>query len=170
MKQREKLEEKEDKSFVMAPLCKLRNHCYSIASACVRNNFSQVFLLKNCGILERIIDDLKKEKLNDFIFIQLLEMLRSLKKDKQCIRKLFEQHAATLIQLIHDMSDEPVKRLSIIKTMIYLMLRAPEELMAIDMEHYGKFFELATVLNDAKVTENILWLQTSLVEVNRSEE
>ena len=85
-------------------------------------------------------------------------MLRSYKKDKQAIRKLFEYHAFTLIQLIHDIKDEPIKRLSIIKTMIYLVLRAPEEMMTVDTAIFGKFFELATTLNDDEVTENILWL------------
>mmetsp|Transcript_2750 Transcript_2750/g.3782 ORF Transcript_2750/g.3782 Transcript_2750/m.3782 type:complete len:145 (+) Transcript_2750:327-761(+) len=48
MKLLEKLEEKEDKSFTMAPLCKLRNHCYSIAASCMLNNFSMKFLFQQC--------------------------------------------------------------------------------------------------------------------------
>ena len=64
----EKLEEKEDKSFVMAPLCKLRSHCYLIASYCMRSNFSADFLVGNCGLLRRLLDDLRHDKLNDFIF------------------------------------------------------------------------------------------------------
>jgi len=86
MNQLEKLEEKEDKSFGMAPLCKIRNYCYSIAANCVQNSFAQVFLLSNCSILYRIIDDLKRVQMNDFIFQNLLDMLRALKKDKQAIR------------------------------------------------------------------------------------
>jgi hypothetical protein len=68
------------------------------------------------------------------------------------------------------MEDEPVKRLSIIKTMIYLMLRAPEELMTVDTAIFGRFFKLATDIKDDGVTENILWLQASLVEINSSPE
>ena len=64
----EKLEEEEDKSFVMAPLCKLRNHCYQIASACLSARFSQEFLLDNCKLIERIIMDLSEIEKNDFIF------------------------------------------------------------------------------------------------------
>lgn len=37
----EQLEQREDKSFSMAPLCKLRSYCYSIASSCLANFFSQ---------------------------------------------------------------------------------------------------------------------------------
>jgi len=68
------------------------------------------------------------------------------------------------------MGDEPFKRLSIIKTMVYLILRAPEELMTVDTAIFGKFFELATDIDDDEVTENILWLQASLVEINSSNE
>jgi len=64
----EKLEEKEDRSFVMAPLCKLRNHCYSIASSCLRNCYSQQFLYDQCHLMSRIIDDLHLDQKNDFIF------------------------------------------------------------------------------------------------------
>ena len=39
MKKLEKLEEREGKSFTMAPLCKLRNNCYMIAASCMRNSF-----------------------------------------------------------------------------------------------------------------------------------
>ena len=46
LKQLEKLEEKEDKSFIMAPLCKLRNYCYQISVSCIRARFSQKFLLE----------------------------------------------------------------------------------------------------------------------------
>jgi len=82
MKMLEKLEEKEDKSFVMAPLCKLRNHCYTVAAACMRSSFSQAFLFENCNILHRIIEDLKNDSMNDFILQNLVDILRSFKKDR----------------------------------------------------------------------------------------
>ena len=89
LKMLEKLEEKEDKSFVMAPLCKLRNHCYAIAASCFRNCFSQQFLLENCSILERLVADLQMDSMNDFIYLNLIDVLRQLKKDRQAIRILF---------------------------------------------------------------------------------
>ena len=78
----EKLEEKEDKSFVMAPICKLRNHCYTIVASAFRSSFSQEFLLGQCNVLHRIIEDLKRNEMNDFIFQNLIDVLRSLKKDR----------------------------------------------------------------------------------------
>lgn len=91
LKMLEKLEEKEDKSFVMAPLCKLRNYCYSVATACFKSCFSQQYLIQQCNILQRIINDLKMDDLNDFIFQGLIELLRTLKKDPQAIRILFKE-------------------------------------------------------------------------------
>jgi hypothetical protein len=54
--------------------------------------------------------------------------------------------------------------------MVYLILRAPEELMTVDTAIFGSFFELATDIDDDEVKENILWLQASLVEINSSSE
>lgn len=65
----------------MAPLCKLRNHCYSIAASCMLNNFNQTFMLSQCKLLKRIIEDLKMDERNDFIFQSLLDILRTIKKD-----------------------------------------------------------------------------------------
>ena len=56
------------------------------------------------------------------------------------------------------MKDSPSKRLSIIKTMVYLCLKAPEELCSIESSIFGKFFQLAVDIDDDKITENILWL------------
>ena len=78
----EKLEENEDLSFVMAPLCKLRNHCYQIAAASLRVDFNRAFLFDQCNLINRLIEDLKREELNDFIFQSLIDVLRALKKDR----------------------------------------------------------------------------------------
>lgn len=93
----EKLEEKEDKSFLMAPICKLRNHCYTITASSFRSCFSQEFLLTQCNVLTRLVDDLKKNDLNDFIFQNLIDVLRAMKKDRQAIRSLFQDFAPMLI-------------------------------------------------------------------------
>ena len=132
----------------MAPVCKLRNHCYTIIASAFRSSFSQQFLLEQCHILSRLIEDLKKNDQNDFIFQNLIDVLRSLKKDREAIRSLFSEYAIPLIDLIKDMDDSPSKRLSLIKTMVYLILKAPEELATIDSAIFGKFFQLAVDVND----------------------
>ena len=170
LKMLEKLEEKEDKSFVMAPLCKLRNHCYIIAASAFRSSFSQAFLLQQCNILHRIVEDLKKNDLNDFIFQNLIDTLRALKKDREAIRCLFANYAPKLIDLIKQMENSKSKRLSLIKTLVYLTLKAPDELSTIDQGIFGQLFRLALEVKDEQVTENMLWLQSALIEMNSSEE
>ena len=133
----EKLEEKEDKSFVMAPLCKMRNHCYTIAASCMINSFSDDYIMSHCNIMNRLIYDLQQNGMNDFIFINLIDMLRSFKKNNQAIRILFDHHAYTLIDLIQNMEDTPSKRLSLIKTIVFLILKAPDELCVIDSAIFG---------------------------------
>ena len=59
LKTLEMLEQKEDLSFVMHPLCKIRSHCYLTAAACFNSGFQTDFLLTDCGILGRMIADLK---------------------------------------------------------------------------------------------------------------
>ena len=63
-----------------------------------------------------------------------------------------------MIDLIKKMEHTTSKRLSLIKTMVYLTLKAPDELSTIDMEIFGQFFNLALEINDEQATENMLWL------------
>ena len=80
------------------------------------------------------------------------------------------QHAEQMIELVKHMDESPVKRLILIKTMVYLVIRAPQELSKIDSHIFGKLFEVASEINDEEISENLLWLQTSLLEINSSEE
>ena len=75
-----------------------------------------------------------------------------------------------MIDLIRNMDESETKRLSLIKTLVYLVLKAPEELTTVDSTIFGKFFQLAVDINDDQVTENILWLQAALIEMNSSDE
>ena len=54
--------------------------------------------------------------------------------------------------------------------MVYLILKAPEELITVDSTIFGRFFEMASQSQDDEVVENILWLQEALIEINSSEE
>ena len=54
--------------------------------------------------------------------------------------------------------------------MVYLILKAPDELSNIDPAIFGQFFKLAVDVKDEQVIENILWLQSALIEINSSEE
>ena len=85
-------------------------------------------------------------------------MLRALRKDRQAIRQLYESHAVTLIELMQSMDESPGKRLALTKTMVYLILKAPEELVTVDGAVFGRFFEMAAQSADDEIIENILWL------------
>ena len=132
MKMLEKLEEREDKSFSMAPLCKLRSHCYSIAASCMLNSFNQQFLFDECKLLKRVIEDLYMDDKNDFIFQVLLETMRTIKKDPNSIFILFQEYGNQLITLIKAMGHNAAKRNALFTTLVYLMLKAPHELMQVD--------------------------------------
>ena len=56
------------------------------------------------------------------------------------------------------MNESPGKRLALTKTMVYLILKAPEELATIDSAIFGRFFEMASQSADEEIVENILWL------------
>ena len=42
--------------------------------------------------------------------------------------------------------------------MVYLILKAPEELATIDSAIFGRLFEMASQSADEEIVENILWL------------
>ena len=68
------------------------------------------------------------------------------------------------------MNEVPSKRNALIKTLVYLVLKAPEELSTVDANIFGDLFKLAVELDDNEVTENILWLQSAILEINSSDE
>ena len=151
------LEQKEDLSFVMHPLCKIRTHCYFIAAACISNGFEVDFLLKDCDILGRLIADMKQDHYNDYIFQYLILFMQALSKDSEAIYKLMETHAESLYDLIVKINEQ-IKKATLAKTLIYLILRAPERLCSLEPQLFGKIFEMAVNQDDPEITENVLWL------------
>ena len=110
------------------------------------------------------------DSMNDFIYLNLIDVLRQLKKDREAVRILFQQHVGPLLKLIHSMEEVPSKRNALIKTLVYLVLKAPDELCKVDASVFGELFKLAVSLDDNEITENILWLQSALLEIKSSEE
>ena len=68
------------------------------------------------------------------------------------------------------MDENPDKRNALFSTLIYLMLKAPEELFTVDKQILAEIFMLATEIDDDDIKENLLWLQSSLIEINLSVE
>ena len=62
--------------------------------------------------------------------------MQALKKDKNSIYKLINEHYEQLQDLIVEIEDQ-TKRVTLIKTLIYLILIAPEELSNLNQKFFG---------------------------------
>ena len=69
---------------------------------------------------------------NDFIFQSILEALRTIKKNPNAIFSLLQEHGNKLVTLIKSMSHNVSKRNLLFTKLVYLMLKAPHELMHVD--------------------------------------
>ena len=74
-------ESKEDRSIKMAAVVKLRNNLYYTIVGCFKAGFSIPFILKECNLLARLVQDLQRDALNDYLFQHLIMCLQSLMKD-----------------------------------------------------------------------------------------
>ena len=77
----ELLEKQEDMSIRMAPVVRIRNCALYIALGCFRSRFCTEFLIDECGLIERLISDLERDSINDYLFQHLMLLLQSLQKD-----------------------------------------------------------------------------------------
>lgn len=50
------------------------------------------------------------------------------------------------------------------------MIKAPEEFFQVDKDTLSDIFALSREIDDDEIKENLLWLQSSLIEANFSEE
>lgn len=75
-----------------------------------------------------------------------------------------------LIELIRSMAKNSAKRSALFTTLVYLMLKAPQEIARVDQALMGTIFSLTKEIDDDDIRENLLWLQAALIEVNTSDE
>ena len=68
------------------------------------------------------------------------------------------------------MDENPSKRNALFSTLVYLMLKAPEEFFQVEKDILGGIFGLAMTIDDDDIKENLLWLQSSLIEIDFSED
>ena len=52
----------------MASIVKVRNNLYYTIVGCFKSAFSVDFLINDCNLLKRLVEDLKRDDLNDYIF------------------------------------------------------------------------------------------------------
>lgn len=86
----ELLENQEDMSIRMAPIVKIRNNIYFTAVGCFKALFEIDFFLDTCDILTRLIDDLQKDSINDYLFQHLVLMIQALHKEPRVLVTLIE--------------------------------------------------------------------------------
>lgn len=89
LKNIEFLESQRDVSVKMAPKCKIRNYCLFTAASCLRNGVGTQFLLADCNLMSNILNDLRKDHLNDYIFLALIKVLESSRKNNDLIMHIF---------------------------------------------------------------------------------
>ena len=67
---------------------------------------------------------------------------------------------------------EPNHKLeTLVKTVTYLLLKAPQELINVDVEIYEQLFAMTEKFKEnEEIFESIIWMQSTLLEVNSSEE
>ena len=119
------LEGKEDRSIKMASIVKIRNNLYYTIVGCFKSAFSIDFLLNDCSLLTRLVGDLQRDNLNDYIFQHLIMCLQSLMKDHEALESLFKTYSEELNGLFKDINQMD-KKIVYIKSIIQSVLRIPE--------------------------------------------
>lgn len=65
------------------------------------------------------------------------------------------------------------KKITLLKTIIQLAIKIPEQICDLNVEIFGKLFRFAVEFEDQNDTNDIkecvLWLQTTILELNESE-
>lgn len=79
------------------------------------------------------------------------------------------QHSTKIIDILLKI-DNSEKQICLLKTIIGLVLRSPEELCAHNEQLFQKLFNMINNQNNQAIVENILWLQSSLLELQISEQ
>lgn len=83
----------------MASIVKVRNNLYYTIVGCFKSAFSVDFLINDCNLLKRLVEDLKRDDLNDYIFQHLIMCLQSLIKDHDALQTLFTNYSKQLFDL-----------------------------------------------------------------------
>ena len=96
-------------------------------------------------------------------------------KDHGALENLFINQSASLLALFTKIESLD-KKIVYIKSIIQAVLRIPEHICDHNPEFFGQLFQMAIGVDSLKhqeeiedITENVLWLQTTLLELNISE-
>jgi hypothetical protein len=101
----------------MASIVKIRNNLYYTIVGCFKSGFSLEFLLNDCALLSRLVGDLQRDNLNDYIFQHLIMCLQSLMKDHDALEDLYKVYSKQLHGLFIDIGQMD-KKIVYIKSII----------------------------------------------------
>jgi len=71
----ELLEQQEDMAVRMAPIVKIRNNVLYTAVGCFKARFMTDYLIEECALLERLVSDLERDSINDYLFQHLILLM-----------------------------------------------------------------------------------------------
>ena len=69
----------------MAASCKIRSHVLFTAASCLKHGFEINYLVRDCQLMTRVMADFSKDHLNDYIYIALLKVLQSSRKQTELV-------------------------------------------------------------------------------------
>ena len=106
-------------------------------------------MLDECHLLKRLVDDLQRDKVNDYIFQHLIMCLQSLMKDNGALENLFVNYSAALLGLFTKIESLD-KKIVYIKSIIQAVLRIPEHICDHNPEFFGQLFQMAINVDSSK--------------------
>lgn len=62
----------------MAPIVKIRNNVLYTAVGCFKARFMTEYLIEECALLDRLVSDLERDSINDYLFQHLILLMQSL--------------------------------------------------------------------------------------------
>ena len=128
-------------SIRMASIVKIRNNIYYTVVGCFKANFKIEFLLQNCNLVKRLMDDLQRDNLNDYLFQHLILCLQSFQKDLTAMETLIRTQHNALFDLIKNITVME-KKIILIKSIIQISLRIPEWICDKSPTFFGRLFKM----------------------------
>lgn len=116
-----------------------------------------------------IFNDLRKDHLNDYIYLALIKVLESSRKNKDLIMHIFINYAESIFEIL---KSTPIveKKLTLLKLTIFLSLQVPFELCEHKPDVLKLIFDFVRKEENTEITESIIWLVGSLLKLTDSEE
>ena len=152
-----------EKQFKLTRQGKIRNSIYYIIARAIRFGIDTKYLLEDCSLIERIIDDLACHEENHFMFQNILLIIQNLKLDQDTIYDFVSKNYETIIDQLYKTNDQH-RCVSLLKVLLNLIIEGSEKL-SLNQQLFTKIFSICwDPRSDDAMKENVLWFATSLCE------